>query len=43
MAHFAPHAAQLGLALADDPAALGRLTARPLASALSQIQLPATA
>ena len=42
-AKIAPHAAQLGLALASDPAALTRLTARPLASALSQVHLPVTA
>lgn len=42
-ANIAPHAAQLGLALASDPAALTRLAGRPLASALSQVHLPATA
>ena len=41
-AKIAPHAVRLGLALADDPAALSRLAARPLASALSQVDLPAT-
>lgn len=41
-ARIAPHAAQLGLALAGDPAALRRLAARPLTSALSQVHLPAT-
>jgi tRNA(Arg) A34 adenosine deaminase TadA len=41
-AKVAPHAAQLGLGLADDPAALTRLTACPLATALSQIHLPVT-
>ena len=39
-ARIAPHAVRLGLALADDPAELGRLTARPLASVLSQVHLP---
>ena len=42
-AKIAPHAAQLGLALASDPAALTRLTARPLASALSRVHLSVTA
>ena len=42
-AKIAPRAVHLGLALADDPAVLSRLTARPLASALSQVHLPATA
>jgi hypothetical protein len=38
-AKIAPDAARLGLALAGDPAALSRLTALPLASALGQVQL----
>ena len=41
-ARIAPHAARLGLALADDPAALSRLAARPLAGALSRVHLPAS-
>ena len=41
-AKVAPRAAQLGLALADDPAALTRLTAYPLATALSQVHLLVT-
>jgi tRNA(Arg) A34 adenosine deaminase TadA len=41
-AKIAPHAARLGQALADDPAALSRLVARPLTGALSQIHLPGT-
>ena len=36
-AKIAPHAVQLGRALAADTATLGRLTTRPLADALSQI------
>jgi tRNA(adenine34) deaminase len=38
-ATIAPYAVRLGLALAADAAALGRLTSRPLAGALSQIDL----
>jgi len=41
-ARIAPRAARLGLALASDAVALSRLTSRPLASALSQIDLPVT-
>ena len=36
---IAPHAVQLGLALASDAAALGRLTACPLIGAISQVHL----
>jgi tRNA(Arg) A34 adenosine deaminase TadA len=42
-ARIAPRAARLGLALAGDPAALSRLTSRPLGSALSQLDFPVTA
>jgi tRNA(adenine34) deaminase len=41
-ARIEPDAARLGLALAADPAALSRLAAGPLTSALSQVHLPAT-
>ena len=42
-ARSAPQAAQLGRALAGDPAAFRRLTSRSLAGALSLIELPGSA